>query len=115
MADDTNPYLSSLLGIANAFATPLAKKLVGDKTPSQPATQVANSTLNESIQNSRLNGSGPADPAMAAQAAPTTLHGFINGTGSTEQAGSIEKKNTLWIVLAALGGLLLIVIVLKMK
>jgi len=109
-----NPLVAGLFSLANTFATPLVKKLAGEKTPTQDATQVAKSAVNEQINYSRLNGSGPADPVTAANSAPTTLQGFIAGEGNVNQVETKKSNNTiLYVVLGVLGAVLLIMVAKK--
>jgi len=111
---DMNPLVAGLFGLANTFATPLAKSLVEDKLQKQDATQVANSTVNERINWSRLNGSGPADAVTARASAPTTLQGFIAGEGNVAQVETKKSNNTiLFVVLGLLGAMLLLLVARK--
>lgn len=110
---ELNPYVGALFNLANTFATPLAKSLVEDKQPTQSTSQVANATVNEIAQNARLNGSGPADPTMAVQSAPTTLQGFISGEGTDRQQETKQGFNIMWLVIAGLGALLIFLVARK--
>lgn len=96
---EINPYVSKLFDLANTFAPPLVKAISSDRSTQQNTTQAAASTLNEQIQWARLNGSGPADPSLAAQQAPTTLAGFISGSGNATQQQQTKSDITkfLWV------------------
>lgn len=102
MAEEINPIVGRLFDFANAFATPFAKSLAESSTSRESQQRVATQNLNETVRYSMLNGSGPNDPALAAQSAPTTLQNFINGTGTTAQTKTGGNQQILFIAVFAL-------------
>ena len=78
MADDTSALVGKLFDLANTWSVPLVSQLANKKSGS--GTQIADkSVVNEVANNSRLNGSGPADPSASVMSSPTTLQSFISG------------------------------------
>lgn len=86
MAEDKlNPLVGRVFDIAHTFATPFAQSLLGDRksTPMQQGT----AELETMIRNDALNGSGPADPTLAAESAPRTiLDDIVGDEPSREEA-----------------------------
>lgn len=103
---DSNQYVAGLFNLANTFATPFAQNLAKDLTSNQTAQQTANANLKETIDYSRLNGSGPNDPNLAAGSAPRSLFDFINGraAGNTS-TNSVGNSAFQWVVIVGLIGL----------
>ena len=102
MADDTNPYVAGLFNLGNTFASSFAKNLANDVTSNQTAQQTANANLKETIDNSRLNGSGPNDPTLAGQSAPRSLFDFINGRNAGATSPNTTGGGVSWFVIVGI-------------
>jgi len=96
---DSNQYVAGLFNLANTFATPFAQNLSKDLTSNQTAQQTANANLKETIDYSRLNGSGPNDSATAADSAPRSLFDFINGRNAGATSTNSVGGGMSWIVI----------------
>jgi hypothetical protein len=99
MADDSNQYVAGLFQLGNTFATSFAKNLANDVTSNQTAQQTANANLRETIDYSRLNGSGPNDAATAADSAPRSLFDFINGRNAGSTTKNAVGGGVNWILI----------------
>jgi hypothetical protein len=102
-------YVGQLFNLANAFATPFAQKLAGDPSGTKTAEKTASANLRETIDNSRLNGSGPNDTSLATQQAPTSLFDFINGvtrTGDAKPQGNMMMAAIIVLGVAAIAFIL---------
>jgi len=96
---DSNQYVAGLFNLANTFATPFAQNLSKDLTSNATAQQTANANLKETIDYSRLNGSGPNDGAAAAESAPRSLFDFINGRNAGSTSGNAVSGGMNWILI----------------
>jgi hypothetical protein len=95
-----NPYVSQIFSLANAFAVPLTKEILG--TDRQSA-QASSDSLDTRIKWAALNGSGPNDPYQAAMNAPRTLRDFITGGESATSDSPAPKRSGPPMVLIILG------------
>lgn len=99
MAEQINPYVSRLFDLANTFAVPMVQELAGDAPKAtQSSTSAAASVLKERSDYALLNGSGPANPALANDSAPITLAGFISG-GKGQTAKEVGTNYIAWVAL----------------
>jgi hypothetical protein len=81
MAEEINPVVSKLFDLANTWSVPLQSRL--SKSPKSKAVKqhADKAVVMQSATHARLNGSGPSDPTLAVATAPTTIQGFIAGSG----------------------------------